>query len=439
MKKSLIASAVLFSSTAIANVEAPKNIIYMIGDGMGPAYTAGYRYYMDDPSTKVVEKTIFDELFVGMARTSPDDDTVVTDSAAGATALSTATKSYNGAIAVDTHKKPLTTMLQIAKSKGLTTALVATSQINHATPASFAAHNEYRRNYNEIADDYIDVKVNGKLAVDLLLGGGYKYFIREDRDLVSEFKQAGYHYESDYDKLHTINSLPAIGLFKETAFAYAIDQYPTRLSDMAEQTFSLLDKNKENGFFVMLEGSQIDWCGHANDIACAMAEMDDFANAIKKAKQYVDSNPETLLVVTADHSTGGLTLGANGDYSWHTNVIKGVKASGSKIAKALMKSDNLLATWQDKTAITLDKDQAELLVNKVMTAKNEKSSETSAKEQLVEHVKMLISKASNTGWTTSGHTAIDVPILAYGKGADEFRGHLDNTEIASKLINFIKQ
>jgi alkaline phosphatase len=439
MKKSLIASAVLFSSTAIANVEAPKNIIYMIGDGMGPAYTAGYRYYMDDPSTKIVETTIFDELFVGMARTSPDDETVVTDSAAGATALATATKSYNGAIAVDTQKKPLTTMLQIAKSKGFTTALVATSQINHATPASFAAHNEYRRNYNEIADDYIDVKVDGKLAVDFLLGGGYKYFIREDRDLISEFKEAGYHYENDFGKLNTINSLPAIGLFKETAFAYAIDQYPTRLSDMAEQTFSVLDKHKEKGFFVMLEGSQIDWCGHANDIACAMAEMNDFANAIKKAKQYVDSNPDTLLVVTADHSTGGLTLGANGDYSWHTNVIKEIKASGSKIAKALMKSDELLVTWQEKTAIALDKEQAEKLTSFVTAAKAEKPDDSLAKEQLADYVKEVISTASNTGWTTSGHTAIDVPILAYGKGADAFRGHLDNTEIASKLINFIKQ
>ena len=144
---------------------APKNIIYMIGDGMGPAYTTAYRYYKDDKKTKVVEQTIFDQLLTGMAKTSPDDDTIVTDSAAGATALATATKTYNGAVAVDTNKKPLKTMLQLAKSKSLTTALVATSQINHATPASFVAHNESRRNYNEIANDFIDHKINGKLAL----------------------------------------------------------------------------------------------------------------------------------------------------------------------------------------------------------------------------------------------------------------------------------
>lgn len=439
MKKSLIAASVFLSTSAVANIDAPKNIIYMIGDGMGPAYTTAYRYYMDNPNTKTVEPTIFDELFVGLARTSPDDDTVVTDSAAGATALATATKSYNGAIAVDPQKQPLTTMLQIAKSKGFTTALVATSQINHATPASFAAHNEYRRNYNEIADDYIDVKVNGQLAVDLLLGGGYQYFIREDRNLINEFKEAGYVYQDDFDKLKTIETLPAIGLFKETAFAYAIDQYPNRLSKMTEKTLSLLDKNKDKGFFVMLEGSQIDWCGHANDIACAMAEMKDFANAIEKAKFYVDNNPDTLLVVTADHSTGGLTLGANGHYSWHTDVIKGVKASVSKIAKALINTNDVSETWQAKTAISLNKAEVSTLVDKVKDAKRDKSEEETKKENLVAYINQLINDKSNTGWTTSGHTAIDVPILAYGSGSEAFKGHFDNTEIASKLINYIKK
>ena len=158
----LTASCLLaFGSHAFAN-EVPKNIIYMIGDGMGPAFTTAYRYYSDNPNTKVVEPTIFDQIFVGMAHTYPDDETYVTDSAAGATALSTAIKTYNGAIAVDTHKKPLKTMLQVAKEKGMSTGLVSTSQINHATPASFAAHNESRRNYDEIADNYFDVKIAGR-------------------------------------------------------------------------------------------------------------------------------------------------------------------------------------------------------------------------------------------------------------------------------------
>ncbi|MDF2153387.1 alkaline phosphatase [Vibrio sp. CAU 1672] len=153
--------------------ETPHNIIYMIGDGMGPAYTSAYRYFTNNPDTAQIETTVFDSILVGMARTYPDDDTYVTDSAAGATALSSGIKTYNGAVAVDVNKKPVNTMLEMAKAQGITTALIATSQINHATPASFAAHNEFRKNYKQIADDYLDNTIRGKPPVDLMLGGGY--------------------------------------------------------------------------------------------------------------------------------------------------------------------------------------------------------------------------------------------------------------------------
>lgn len=408
---------------------APKNIIYMIGDGMGPAYTTAYRYYMDNPDTKVVDPTVFDELLKGMAHTYPDDDTYVTDSAAGATALATGTKSYNGAIAVDTHKHDLVTMLEIAKAKGKTTALVATSQINHATPASFAAHNFSRRNYDEIADDYIDNKVEGKLAVDLLLGGGTKYFIREDRNIVKEFQKHGYIYLDDFAELDKLTTLPAIGLFADVAFPSAIDANPDRLERMTKKALTLLDNQNEKGFFIMLEGSQIDWCGHANDIACAMHEMHDFANAIKVAKQYVDSNPDTLLVITADHSTGGLTLGANGHYKWETSAVKAVKASAATITEKLMSDEDLAAQWSLLVDFKLTEDDLKTLVQ----AKLE------GEKALNKAVKGIIDKASYTGWTTSGHTAVDVQVFAHGHSAMEFVGSQNNTQIADKLIKFIKK
>ncbi|AZZ95966.1 alkaline phosphatase [Pseudoalteromonas sp. R3] len=409
---------------------APKNIIYMIGDGMGPAFTTAYRYMQDNHETKIVEPTVFDSILVGMAHTYPDDDTVVTDSAAGATALSTASKSYNGAIAVDTHKHALKTMLEMAKEKGMTTALVATSQINHATPASFAAHNESRRNYDEIADDYIDNKVAGKLPVDLLLGGGTKYFIRDDRNLVNEFKQAGYQYTDSFSNLNTLNRLPALGLFAEVAFPHAIDSdEPHRLAAMTDKTLSLLHKQNEKGFFVMIEGSQIDWCGHANDIACAMKEMDDFAGAISLAKAYVDSNPDTLLVITADHSTGGLTLGSNGVYEWKTDVVAKVKASVKEITNTLydMKPEKMAQSWNELTGLPFDTD----------TKKRLTSAQKESKEALYKAANKLINDASFTGWTTKGHTAIDVQIFAYGEGRDTFIGSLNNTQIADKLISYI--
>ena len=196
MKKiSLAVMAALLPASVMA---APKNIIYMIGDGMGPAYLSAYRYYMDDPATKAVEPTIFDELWVGVATTYPDDDTIVTDSAAGATALSTRHKSYNGAISVDHDHKNLTTMLEIAKHRGKATGIVATAQINHATPAAFVAHNKTRKAYDEIADDFFDNKVDGKFVADLMFGGGTQYFERKDRHVANQFKQAGYQYANNW-------------------------------------------------------------------------------------------------------------------------------------------------------------------------------------------------------------------------------------------------
>ena len=428
MKKQFGLLALLCTTGAFAQT-APKNVIYMIGDGMGPAFTTAYRYYKDDPTTKEIETTVFDTMLKGMAHTYPDDHTYVTDSAAGATALSSGHKSYNGAIAVDTAKKPVKTMLEIAKEQGMTTALVATSQINHATPASFAAHNESRRNYDDIANDYIDNKIAGKLPVDLMLGGGTQYFIRDDRNLVDEFKKAGYQYGDDIKNLGQITQIPAIGLYAPKGLPFALDENPTRLKQLTSKAFDLLDGQNDKGFFVMIEGSQIDWCGHANDIACAMAEMDDFAKSIETAKAYVDKNPDTILVITADHSTGGLTIGAHGQYKWGTDIIKGVKATAGTLTKLLMGSDNLKTVWQANTRIEF-------------TTENEiklKQAKAMGEKTLNLAVKSIINDLSFTGWTTGGHTASDVQVFAYGKNSDDFIGSQNNTDIAKKLISYIEQ
>ncbi|MCK8120883.1 alkaline phosphatase [Pseudoalteromonas sp. 2CM32C] len=429
MKKQLSVLALMCTASGAMAETAPKNVIYMIGDGMGPAYTTAYRYFKDDPTTKSVEQTVFDTMLTGMARTYPDDHTVVTDSAASATALSSGHKSYNGAIAVDTDKKPLKTMLEIAKQRGMTTALLATSQINHATPASFAAHNESRNNYDEIANDYIDNKIAGKLPVDLMLGGGTKYFIRDDRNLVDEFKAAGYQYGDDIQNLNQITQLPAIGLYAAKGLPFALDENPTRLTKLTSIALDLLDNQNKDGFFVMIEGSQIDWCGHANDIACAMAEMDDFASAIEKAKAYVDKNKDTLLVITADHSTGGLTLGAHGQYKWEADVVHGVKATAGTITQHLLESDDLKSVWNKYTSIAFTPE------NKIKL----EQAKSMGDKALNLAVKSIISDTSFTGWTTGGHTAVDVQVFAYGKGSEQFVGSQNNTDIADKLIHFIEQ
>jgi len=422
-------SMLLAPSLALA---APKNIIYMIGDGMGPTYLSAYRYYQDDNSTKGVENTIFDELWQGMASTYPDDDTYVTDSAAGATALATGEKSYNGAISVNRQHIPIGTMMQLAKRLGKANGIVASSQINHATPASFLAHNKSRSNYDDIANMYVDYKINGRPVADVMLGGGIKYFQRKDRDLVSEFKQLGFQYTDSWQQLDTLTQLPALALLAETALPAALNSSQNaQLATLTTKALQLLTP-AEKGFVLMVEGSQIDWCGHDNDIACAMAEMDDFAKAIAVAKAYVDQHPDTLLIITADHETGGMTLGAAGEYLWLPKVVQKVKATGRSIATQLKQAESdtaALVLWADLTSITLtEEEQAALLAAR---QQDEKTLRVLSNQ--------LVAKYSYTGWTTGGHTATDVAVLAYGKWRDDFSGFQDNTQIAKKLIQFIQQ
>ncbi|MGS0673657.1 alkaline phosphatase [Shewanella sp. 125m-1] len=425
----------------IAAEYLPKNIIYLIGDGMGPAYTTAYRYYNDNPQTQRVEKTIFDQLLVGMSSTYPDDDTVVTDSAAAATALATSYKTYNGAISVDQQHSHFPTLLEMAKSQGKTTAVVVTSQINHATPASFLAHNESRRNYDQIADSYLSNLIDKRPVADLMLGGGTQYFVRDDKDLTQEFQEYGYQYIDKLSDLNSIEGLPALGLFAPKGLPAAIEsEDPLRLTTMTRKALSLLSA-KGAPFVMMVEASQIDWCGHSNDIACAMNEMDDFANTLSLVKRYVDNHPDTLLVATADHSTGGLTLGTDGTYQWKGQLLHQVHSLPSTMAKLIIASPDVLndlaafSTFlRPHISIAIEDKKIDGLRKKL----NSRLSHHKHEKQITDDLKQAIDKLTYTGWTTGGHDAIDVPIYAYGKGALCFRGHKDNTEIAATLIQMVQ-
>lgn len=416
-------------SSALANPN-PQNIIMVVGDGMGPAYTTAYRMYADDPATPEVEKTVFDRLLVGMASTHPDMGTgYVTDSAAGATALSTGKKSYNGAIGVDVNKEPAQTILELAKAQGRRTGVAVTSQINHATPASFGAHNESRHNYDDIADSYFDDKVNSQFVLDVMLGGGWQYFIREERNLVEQFKSAGYQYIddlADVDKVNTIQ--PLLGLFADSGMPWALDSpNQTRLPKLAKAAIRNLENEK--GYFLLIEASQIDWAGHGNDIASAMAEMHDLAMTLEWLEGYLERNPDTLLVVTADHSTGGMSIGANNNYSWSPSWLKGLKASPAEIGKQLMTTENRGELVAEQLGFELTEDE-------IMGLNAVKSDDVWIFQKAVNEI---LDGRSNTGWTTSGHTGIDVQIFAKGLGSDRFRGHLDNTDIAKALFELLGQ
>ncbi|WP_039988659.1 alkaline phosphatase [Paraglaciecola arctica] len=420
-------SVVTSKEISVVSNNTPKNIIMIIGDGMGPAYTTAYRYFVDDPDTPSIEKTVFDRHFVGMASTFPARESgYVTDSAAGATALATGVKSYNGAISVDSDKRPLTSVLTFAKAKNKKIGVVVTSQVNHATPATYLTHNEDRNNYNQIADSYVD----DGWKTDVLLGGGLKYFHREDRNLIEEFKKDNGHFINHYQQLSDLpDNKPVLGLFANIGLPWAIDdKQANRLKTMTKAAISALS-NTEGGFFLLIEASQIDWGGHKNDIATAMAEMHDLAKTLEYLEVFVAENPDTLVVLTADHSTGGLSLGANGKYEWEPKVLRQMTMSPQAIAQKITEQKlnqqtlNTMLNFEltDEEYALLYEIEAADLVNAITI-----------------NIRQIIDGRTNTGWSTSAHNAVDVQVFALGNSKNIFSGSQDNTDIAKKLFKLLK-
>ncbi|MDO6566296.1 alkaline phosphatase [Alteromonas sp. 1_MG-2023] len=416
------------AQTPVTQYSAPKNIIMVVADGMGPAFTTAYRNYVDDENTPEVEAVVFDDILLGNASTYPAKVSgFVTDSAAAATALASGVKSYNGAIGVDVDKQPVKSVMHYAKLKGMRTGLAVTSQIVHATPAAYIAHNESRKNYNEIADDFYDVRVNGELVADVMLGGGTSFFEREDRNIIGEFIDAGYEYTDSYNRLATVpKGSNVLGLFAPVALpAMLDDSRDNRLKYLTEHAIKHLEN--DNGYFLLVEASQVDWAGHANDIASAMAEMQDLAYTMEYLKTYVKANPDTLVILTADHSTGGLTIGARGDYRWSPEYLHNLKASLATVAKNMAEQDS--PGEYVATNFGFDVTEEELATFDSIAQQDE--------EARFKALKVFLDNKTNTGWTSSGHTGVDVEVFAFGAGYSAFMGQIDNTDIAKKIFNFI--
>jgi len=272
-----------------------KNIILLIGDGMGLSQI--YSGIVANGSLNI-------EKFknIGFQKTYSAFD-FITDSGAGGTAISTGTKTRNGAIAVDTAGKPIKTILEIAEQKGLSTGLVSTSAITHATPASFIAHNINRNNYEQIAEDFL------KTGIDVFIGGGKNHFNKrkDSIDLCIKLIQKGYIVTDTITDIIGINNGKLAGFTAKGHNPSILDGRGEMLSLATKTAINILDNNAK-GFFLMVEGSQIDWGGHDNDTRRIAYEMIDFDKAIGIALDFARKNGNTLVIVTADHETGGMTL-----------------------------------------------------------------------------------------------------------------------------------
>lgn len=377
------ADAQVASRTAVAAAgQAVRNVIFINGDGMGAAHREAGRLYLAGPGGSL---TMDRFPHSGQLSTSPADPaSVVTDSAAGASAWATGRRTYNGAISVDTGGKALPTLGAQAKQAGKATGLVTTAQVTDASPAAFFANAVDRDAQDDIARQYLEVS-----KPDVILGGGEDWWLPEgtagaypDRpaadptefsagtegDLIAKARKGGYQYVSTAAELATAGPGKLLGLFaNEEMFQQNGDVYapPVDLATMTQKALGALSADPD-GFFLLIEEEAVDEFAHANNARRVLQAMGQLDQAVAVAQSFAAAHPDTLVVVTGDHETGGLAL------------LDGTGASTS----FPVKGTTLRFAMQ---------------------------------------------------WTTTGHTAQDVPVSAYGPLADRFTGKHPNTYVHEVL------
>lgn len=432
---------------APAPEEAP-NVILMIPDGFGPASVTMARDYLRWRDGQ--KELPYDSLQVGSIRTYASDS-YITDSAAGGTALATGTKTYNGAVAVDTSRQAVATLLEGAERRGMSTGLVVTSRLTHATPAVFSSHVPDRGQENRIARQQLNKDI------EVMLGGGRRHFLpqsaegsarEDDLDLLQAAQDRGYEVVQTASELSRAGEGQTqenrlLGLFSPGHMAYEIDRDHTQQPSLAAMTETAIDRLSGNGegYFLMVEGSRIDHAGHGNDAASHLRDILAFNRAAKSALEAAQEDDNTLVVIVSDHETGGLTLGRNRDgegiYSWRPETLAAVEASSGAIADSIRSVRSTGASEAAKrtriagtlTRLTGVQDVPTEIVSNLMTVEGPYA--------VGQAVSPLVNRQALVGWTSHAHTAVDVNLYAYGPGANAFVGHHDNTTIAQKLANLM--
>lgn len=436
-----------------------KNIVFMVSDGMGPTSLALTRQYRQLVDGLEWDNTLtLDKNFIGTSRTR-SSSSLVTDSAAGATAFSCGIKSYNGAISVLPDGSPCGTVLEAAKKAGYMTGLVVTTRITDATPACFSAHVNMRMEEDRIAEQQLGDYPLGRV-VDLILGGGRCHFLPnttsgscrgDNRDLVTEAQgKYGFSYVSDragFDSLKKGNNvkLPLLGLFASTDIPFEIDRrdedYPS-LDEMTEVALRALEeatKGTDKGFFLMVEGSRIDHAGHDNDPAAQVREVLAYDKAFGRVLNWVDNakNP-SVLVGTSDHETGGLALARQlhptyPEYLWYPQVLANASSSAEYLAvkyAAFSGSKHEEDEFLRETIIVKGLGIHDISDDEITALKNVKAWSAWGLSD-------VISRRAQVGWSTHGHSGVDVNI--YGsKGTENLRGNHENTDVGNFIRDFLE-
>ncbi len=441
------------ATTAVAG-QQPKNIIILFADGAAPVQWEFGKHSSNLLRQQPFATTdiVFRDGTLGLLTTHPHG-LHVTDSAAAASAMSTGHKVLNGAVSITPDGKPQKTAMQVAKAAGKRIGLVTTATVYDATPAAFAINAKSRRDSQLLVDLLLEIKP------DVLIGGGAEYFQpkttpggkRSDgKDIIAAFRAKGHQVVRDTAELKAATGGKLLGLFADADMDFEVDRDPAKepsTAEMAAAALKALAQNSPNGFVLLVENENTDTAGHATDVASLMRALWAFDDAVKVALEFQRQNPDTLIIVTGDHETGGFsptyalkdlsTLSSKNRFYGgieQFRMIERISMSLGMVKEKLGKKpsaevlDKLLA--EHFPGFRLDPDLRELLLSG-------KTLERNFSYVLQNVLGRMIARQTGFYWGTSGHTSEPVAVGGLGPGAELFRGFQDNTDFGKHLHRLI--
>lgn len=456
MKRYLL--SIVLALCALCAFGEIKYVFYFIGDGMGSNQVLGAEMYRSalqgEPLGRV--QTLMTTFPYSGSASSYSKSNGITDSAAAGTCLATGQKTKNGMLGLGPDSARLTTIAEELKAQGWGIGIMTTVAIDHATPGAFYGHVAKRSMYYEIGQQL------SESGFDFFGGAGFHYpqgkKNKEEVNLYRLAEERGYTVVHGYEELSEIPESRYTDISKMilvqkdddqgtkhgSNLSYAIDRKEGDLTlrQIVSTAIPFLAARHER-FFMMVEGGMVDYACHGDDAATAFGEVWDMDEAMREAYAFYEQHPdETLIVVTADHETGGLALG-NSDYTLHLDVLQHQHCSAWVLNDlfAQLYKEKRKPSWEDVKQIYKEQlgfwDQVEI------TAAEERELKTLYKSARAKEFGdagiALLNKKAHIGWTTRAHSAHVVPIFAIGPGAEIFSGWHDNTEIVPLIRQVVKE
>jgi len=414
-----------------------KNIIVLIPDGMsvdGLALARWYKAY--DAETGTFDTSVslaLDELASGLIRNwwqAGDKIGGIVDSAPAGTAMASGIKTNDKFVGVTDQSVPVANILEAANLLGKSTGLVATSNIQHATPATFSSHYNARSQYGIIGEQ------QAHNNIDVVMGGGSQYLTYNDRDVIQAIKDMDYQYITTKDEMDAITAGKVWAMFAPDAMAYDFDRaenapHEPSLAEMTVKAIELLSQNDE-GFFLMVEGSKIDWTAHANDPIGLISDILAFDEAVAVALDFAKENQNTMLLIMTDHGTGGITIGNRDTQNAQAALPYDSSAIDHYIVpltKAKLTGEGIEAKF-DEGRTNIREVMAEWYGIENLTPREVALIKNTAARNMNYTVGLMLSERAFLGWTTHGHTGQEVNFFTYLPGDGRITGTLDNTDIA---------